>query len=87
MFGQQVEEIFRLKAEVSRLLYERASLREEKADLQQTLLDQETSFSFALRSCHSERNEREQLICRLEEKVRDRKGRGRVIFEFFVNIN
>lgn len=67
-----MEEIFSLKAEVSRLMYERASLREEKTDLQRTLEDQETSFSYALRSCHCERTEREQLIRRLEEQVNER---------------
>ena len=66
-----MEEIFRLKAEVSRLMYERASLTEEKAELQRTLLDQETSFSYTLRCCQSERSERDQLIGRLEAQVRE----------------
>ena len=64
-----MEEVFHLKAEVSKLTFERASLREEKVELQKTLLDQETSFSFALRSCQVEKTEREQLIARLEEQV------------------
>ena len=57
---------------MSSLTFQRASLREDNSQLQQTLLDQETSFSYALRNCHSERIEREQMIGRLEEQVRDK---------------
>ena len=76
-FHPQVEEIFRLQAEVSALTYQTASLREDNSELQQTLLDQETSFSYALRNCHAERMEREQRIGRVEEQVRDYGGCAR----------
>ena len=69
-FHPQVEEIFRLQAEVSALTFQTASLREDNSELQQILLDQETSFSYALRNCHAERMEREQRIGRVEEQVR-----------------
>lgn len=67
---KQVEEIFKLQAEVSSLTYQLASLREDNSQLQNTLFDQETAFSYALRNCNVERVEREQKIGRLEEQVR-----------------
>ena len=61
--------MFQLQAEVSSLTAQAASLRKENASLQQTLVDQETSFSYALRSCHSEKMERDDKIHGLEEQV------------------
>ena len=79
-----MEEIFRLKAEVSRLMYERASLTEEKAELQRTLLDQETSFSYTLRCCQSEMTERDQLIGRLEAQVREGEKETVLLYNYSV---
>ena len=79
-----MEEIFRLKAEVSRLMYERASLTEEKTELQRTLLDQETSFSYTLRCCQSEMTERDQLIGRLEAQVREGEKETVLLYNYSV---
>lgn len=65
-----MEEIFQLKAEVSSLTFQLASLREDNSRLQRTLLDQETSFSYALKNCQAERMDREQRIGKQEEQVR-----------------
>ena len=65
---------------MSSLESQRASLREESAELQRTLLDQETAFSYTLMNCQSERQEREQMIGRLEQQVSmeaGEPGRGR----------
>ena len=65
---------------MSSLESQRAILREESAELQRTLLDQETAFSYTLRNCQSERQEREQMIGRLEQQVSmeaGEPGRGR----------
>ena len=65
----QIEGMSRLQEEVSSLTLQAAHLREENTRLHETLLDQETSFSYALRSSQSEKRELEQKIAHMEIQV------------------